>query len=466
MHTGAAVDLGRVLLAQDVDSHADETTARRRWSTAPRRASVGAWPSRPQPQESPRHRPRRRRGQAADAADRRPGQAGRAVRRASTGSSTSRCPTSSTPGYLKIVVLTQYKSHSLDRHVTHDLADVDAARQLRHAGAGPAAASGKRWYLGSADAIYQSPQPDPRRAARHRRACSAPTTSTGWTSRRWSTQHVESGAGVHGRRDPPADRAGRPVRRDRRATPTTRSRSATSSRSRPTRRACPTRPTRCWRRMGNYVFDADALVDAVTRDAERSTAPSTTWAATSSRRSSTQARPAVYDFKDNEVPGRDRPRPRLLARRRDARLLLRRPHGPGLAAAGLQPLQQRVADLHLLRPAPAGQARRGGQRRRASRPSTRSCRPASWSPAARCNQSVLSPGGVRQGRRRGVRLGADGRRRRSARARSCATRSSTRASSCPPGARIGVDHEEDRARGFVVDEGLTVLAKQQKVPES
>ena len=35
----------------------------------------------------------------------------------------------------------------------------------------------------------------------------------------------------------------------------------------------------------------------------------------------------------------------------------------------------------------------------------------------------------------------------------------------PPGVRIGVDHEEDRARGFVVDDGLTVLAKQQSVKE-
>ncbi len=35
----------------------------------------------------------------------------------------------------------------------------------------------------------------------------------------------------------------------------------------------------------------------------------------------------------------------------------------------------------------------------------------------------------------------------------------------PPGVQIGVDHEADRARGFVVDEGLTVLAKQQAVPQ-
>jgi glucose-1-phosphate adenylyltransferase len=35
----------------------------------------------------------------------------------------------------------------------------------------------------------------------------------------------------------------------------------------------------------------------------------------------------------------------------------------------------------------------------------------------------------------------------------------------PPGVQIGVDQEADRARGFVVEEGLTVLAKQQHVPE-
>ena len=58
-------------------------------------------------------------------------------------------------GYLKTVVLTQYKSHSLDRHITKTwytiplLGDVIApvpAQQRR----------GPHWFLGSADAIYQS----------------------------------------------------------------------------------------------------------------------------------------------------------------------------------------------------------------------------------------------------------------------------------------------------------------------
>jgi glucose-1-phosphate adenylyltransferase len=57
-------------------------------------------------------------------------------------------------GYLRIIVLTQYKSHSLDRHVTKTwrmstllgnyVAPVPAQQRV-----------GKHWYLGSADAIYQ-----------------------------------------------------------------------------------------------------------------------------------------------------------------------------------------------------------------------------------------------------------------------------------------------------------------------
>jgi ADP-glucose pyrophosphorylase len=58
-------------------------------------------------------------------------------------------------GYLKIVVLTQYKSHSLDRHITQTwrmstvvgdyITPVPAQQRL-----------GPRWYTGSADAILQS----------------------------------------------------------------------------------------------------------------------------------------------------------------------------------------------------------------------------------------------------------------------------------------------------------------------
>lgn len=58
-------------------------------------------------------------------------------------------------GFLKVVVLTQYKSHSLDRHIAKTwrmsdmlgnyIAPVPAQQRV-----------GKHWFLGSADAIYQS----------------------------------------------------------------------------------------------------------------------------------------------------------------------------------------------------------------------------------------------------------------------------------------------------------------------
>ena len=35
----------------------------------------------------------------------------------------------------------------------------------------------------------------------------------------------------------------------------------------------------------------------------------------------------------------------------------------------------------------------------------------------------------------------------------------------PPGVQIGVDPEADRAAGFVVDDGITVLAKEQEVKD-
>ncbi|MDY3125764.1 glucose-1-phosphate adenylyltransferase [Bifidobacterium mongoliense] len=58
-------------------------------------------------------------------------------------------------GYSKIVVLTQYKSHSLDRHISR----VWRFSPLMNQYVSPVPAQqrlGKHWYLGSADAIYQT----------------------------------------------------------------------------------------------------------------------------------------------------------------------------------------------------------------------------------------------------------------------------------------------------------------------
>jgi glucose-1-phosphate adenylyltransferase len=52
-------------------------------------------------------------------------------------------------------VLTQYKSHSLDRHVSQTWRMSALLELLRGLGA-RSAASGKRWFSGSADAILQS----------------------------------------------------------------------------------------------------------------------------------------------------------------------------------------------------------------------------------------------------------------------------------------------------------------------
>ena len=58
-------------------------------------------------------------------------------------------------GLLRVVVLTQYKSHSLDLHITRTWRLSTLLGQLRDAGPG-ADAPGPWWFSGSADAIYQN----------------------------------------------------------------------------------------------------------------------------------------------------------------------------------------------------------------------------------------------------------------------------------------------------------------------
>ena len=91
-------------------------------------------------------------------------------------------------------MLTQYKSHSLDRHITptwrmspllgNYITPVPA--QMRR---------GPHWFVGSADAIFQNLNLiyDEDRTSS---SCSAPTTSTAWIPGRWSSSTSTSGAGV------------------------------------------------------------------------------------------------------------------------------------------------------------------------------------------------------------------------------------------------------------------------------
>ncbi len=202
-------------------------------------------------------------------------------------------------GYLKVVVLTQYKSHSLDRHVTttwrmstllgNYVTPVPAQQRV-----------GKRWYLGSADAIYQSLN-----LLTDERPDIVVVVGADHVYRmdfsHMVDQHVESEAGctVAAIRQPIdlADQFGvidvDPKSPDR-------IRAFLEKPKDPV--GLPDAPDEVLASMGNYVFDADALRDAVTRDAELERSKHdmggdiVPWFVD-------RTESAVYDYKDNEVPG-------------------------------------------------------------------------------------------------------------------------------------------------------------------
>jgi glucose-1-phosphate adenylyltransferase len=201
-------------------------------------------------------------------------------------------------GYLKIVVLTQYKSHSLDRHITKTwrmsnllgnyITPVPAQQRL-----------GPRWFAGSADAIYQSfnlvhdenpdyvlvfgadhiYRMDPEQMVR---------------------DHIESGAGVTvaGIRQPlaQADQFGViDVGGD--------GRQIQAFREKPTdAKGLADSPDQVYASMGNYVFTTKALVDALTRDAEDE-ASKHDMGGSIIPALVERAEANVYDFRDNHVPG-------------------------------------------------------------------------------------------------------------------------------------------------------------------
>ncbi|GAA1502151.1 glucose-1-phosphate adenylyltransferase [Streptomyces albidochromogenes] len=199
---------------------------------------------------------------------------------------------------LRNCVLTQYKSHSLDRHVTttwrmssllgNYVTPVPAQQRL-----------GPRWYLGSADAILQSlnlvydEQPD-------YIAVFGADHVYRMDPRQMLRRHIESGAGVTvaGIRVPRTQASSFGV-----ITPAadgTRIERFLEKPADPP--GLPGDPRRVFASMGNYMFTAKVLVDALHRDAEDensvhdmggSILPMLT------ERGVAQ----VYDFDDNHVPG-------------------------------------------------------------------------------------------------------------------------------------------------------------------
>jgi glucose-1-phosphate adenylyltransferase len=201
-------------------------------------------------------------------------------------------------GYLKIVVLTQYKSHSLDRHITKtwrmstllgNYVTPVPAQQRR----------GPRWFAGSADAIYQSlnliydERPDyvivfgadhiyrmdPEQMVAQHIAAGAAVTVAGirqplsMADQFGVIEVAEDGRRIQAFREKPTDAHG-----------------------------LPDSPDEVYASMGNYVFTTEALCEAVEADAD---------VVGSKHDMGGNIIPAlvergaahVYDFRDNKVPG-------------------------------------------------------------------------------------------------------------------------------------------------------------------
>ena len=201
-------------------------------------------------------------------------------------------------GFLKIVVLTQYKSHSLDRHISKtwrmstmlgNYVTPVPAQQRR----------GPWWFAGSADAIYQSfnlindEQPD------HVIVFGADHIYR-MDPRQMVEDHIASGAGVTvaGIRQPlsTADQFGViEVGAD--------GRRISAFREKPTDAVgLPDAPDQIYASMGNYVFSTKALCEAVERDAEDKTSKHDMGGSIIPMLVE-RGEANVYDFKDNEVPG-------------------------------------------------------------------------------------------------------------------------------------------------------------------
>ncbi len=199
---------------------------------------------------------------------------------------------------LRIAVLTQYKSHSLDRHITmtwrmsnllgNYVTPVPAQQRL-----------GPRWYTGSADAIFQSlnlikdERPDivvvfgadhvyrmdPRQMLRQHIDGGAGVTVAGIPVPRAEAtafgviQTADDGQRIEAFLEKPADPPG-----------------------------LPGRPDETYASMGNYVFTTEALLDALHTDAANDDSKHDMGGDIVPMLVG-QSAAQVYDFQRNEVPG-------------------------------------------------------------------------------------------------------------------------------------------------------------------
>ena len=361
-------------------------------------------------------------------------------------------------GYLKVVVLTQYKSHSLDKHVTQTwrmstmlgnyVAPVPAQQRV-----------GKHWYLGSGDAIFQSLN-----LIRDEEPDIVVVVGADHVYRMDFSQmvssHIQSGAActVAAIRQPIslADQFGVI---DVKTSQPGQIREFLEKPTDPV--GLPDSPGEVLASMGNYVFDATALVDALHRDASTD----------GSRHDMggdivpafvRRDEAGVYDYKDNDVPGstdRDRGYWRDVGTMRSyyaAHMDLVAP----LPEFNLYNMDWPIYTSY--GPLPPAKLVKGVAGANVSTYNA-ILSPGVVVSGGEVNNSVLSPGCyIESGAEvsnsvllNGVRVGPGAIVRNAILDKRVIV---------PEGAQIGVDLEADVARGFMVEDGLTVLAKDQAVP--
>ncbi|MBA0125139.1 glucose-1-phosphate adenylyltransferase [Haloechinothrix sp. YIM 98757] len=355
-------------------------------------------------------------------------------------------------GYLRICVLTQYKSHSLDRHISitwrqssllgNYVTPVPAQQRL-----------GKRWFQGSADAIHQSlnlihdDQPD-----------YVVVFGADHVYRMDPSQlveaHIESGAGV--------TVAGIRVARD-----SASSFGIISTSDGTTIDAFLEKPAdppplpddagRSFASMGNYVFSTGVLLDALRTDAADENSGHDMGGDIVPMLVGSGAA-CVYDFADNDVPGTTE-----LDRHywRDVGTLdaYHEAHMDLVSARPVFDLHDREWPILTNHPQlPGAKFVEGGHA--ADSIIANGCVIAGGT----AERSVLSPGvTVRDGAhlQRSIVM-ADARIGAGAIVRDAIL---DKGVDVPAGAVIGADHEHDTARGFTVSPaGVTVLGKGQYVP--
>ena len=359
--------------------------------------------------------------------------------------------------YLRIVVLTQYKSHSLDRHISltwrmstllgNYITPVPAQQRL-----------GPQWFQGSADAIYQSLNLVYDEQPQHVVVFGADHVYR-MDPRQMVQQHIESGAGV--------TVAGIRVPRDQASQfgiiQTSDGRRIDAFLEKPADPpGLPDDPETSYASMGNYVFSTDVLLEAVKKDAYDEGSVHDMGGNVIPQLVADGAA-HVYDFADNKVPG---------ATERDAGYwrdvgTLDAYYDAHLDLVSVQPifnLYNRAWPIITGNPSLPPAKFVHDEPGRTGHAIESLVSPGCIVSGGEVRQSVLSPGVHVHSRAvvdgcvlmNGVDVGRGAMLRRVIIDKGVVV---------PPGMSIGMDHELDRSRGFhVTDGGVVVIGKGQQIP--